>query len=304
MAALLEPNCSWNHLALTSCSFFAPLVASHDAQHVHLASAFNTAVCFRWPCYLQLTVEAMFSLGYRNTCIFAPVFFHFWGCGGDKSASSFFHPLIAPFQRVFITFFQYFFVPYHHMGNLGHLTWVRHSSYKSLVWAVFLRVRTMVWIFNVHTDVDACHCTQGLSRQCKRIWTGIWLWEQNPLPHWGLNRVSIKPGFFSQIRYQLSYPGPRSGWRTIFSSRLCQHLCRLISACLAFVCTARTKIVVHVVKDYTFWCEKACGWLYGHVDLHVTHNSLRIIKLMIVAILLFTTLRALICVCIFLYFFF
>ena len=89
---------------------------------------------------------------------------------------------------------------------------------------------------------------------------------------------------------------PGQGEGPFFSSRLCQHLCRLISACLAFVCTARTKIVVHVVKDYTFWCEKARGWLYGHTDLHVTHNSLRIIKPMIVAILLFTTLRALICV--------
>ena len=63
------------------------------------------------------------------------------------------------------------------------------------------------------------------------------------------NCVSIKPGFFSQMRYKLSYPGP--------SSCLHQHLSGLNSACLAFVCTARTKIVVHVVKDYTFWCEKA-----------------------------------------------
>ena len=89
VAALLEPNCGWNHLGLTNCSIFAPLVASHDAQHGHLAPTFNTAVCFWWPCYLNQTAEAMFSLGYRNTYIFAPVFFHFWGCGGDRSASFF-----------------------------------------------------------------------------------------------------------------------------------------------------------------------------------------------------------------------
>ena len=178
----------------------------------------------------------MFSLGYRNTCIFAPVFFHFWGCGGDKSASFFFHPLIAPFQRIFITFFQYFFVPYHHMGNLGHLTWVRHSSYKSLVWAVFLRVRTMVWIFNVHTDVDACHCTQGLSRQCKRIWTGIWPWEQNPLPHWGLKPCQYQAWLFQSdtLPTELSWPQVRV--KDHFSVLVCVNICAGLSVPVSPLC--------------------------------------------------------------------
>ena len=40
----------------------------------------------------------------------------------------------------------------------------------------FVCVQTVVWlpvfgIFNVHTDADACDCTQGLYRHCKRVCT-------------------------------------------------------------------------------------------------------------------------------------
>ena len=45
-----------------------------------------------------------------------------------------------------------------------------------------------------------------------------------------------------------SNPG-RAGVKDRFRVQLpSQEMCRLVSACLAFVCTARTKIVVHV-KD-------------------------------------------------------
>ena len=49
-----------------------------------------------------------------------------------------------------------------------------------------------------------------------------------------------------------------------------QHFCRLIRACLAFVCTARTKIVAHV-KD------PVSTFRYGqwHGNTQITHNSSR-----------------------------
>ena len=48
------------------------------------------------------------------------------------------------------------------------------------VCAVFSCVQTIVWlplvpvfgIFNVHTDVDACHCTRGLYGHRKKVCTG------------------------------------------------------------------------------------------------------------------------------------
>ena len=46
-------------------------------------------------------------------------------------------------------------------------------------------------IFNVRTDVDACDCTRGLHGHCKRICTGSWLWEKNPLPQRGLEPASV-----------------------------------------------------------------------------------------------------------------
>ena len=48
-----------------------------------------------------------------------------------------------------------------------------------------------VWDFNVCTDVDAHDCTRGLHGHCKRVCTGSWLWERNPLPHLGLKPASV-----------------------------------------------------------------------------------------------------------------
>ena len=68
-------------------------------------------------------------------------------------------------------------------------------------------------IFNMREDVDACDCTQGLHKHRKRVCSGSWLWEKNPLPHgapmsalclawhwcqhcaWLGTDVSIVPGF-------------------------------------------------------------------------------------------------------------
>ena len=64
-------------------------------------------------------------------------------------------------------------------------------------------------IFNVHTDVDACSCTQGLYNHRKIVCIGSSFWEQNPLLHWGPEAMSVYcTWFFSQMFFQLSCPLP------------------------------------------------------------------------------------------------
>ena len=47
-------------------------------------------------------------------------------------------------------------------------------------------------IFIVRTDVNACDCTQGCTDTCKvcKDFTESWLWEENPLRHWGIEPAS------------------------------------------------------------------------------------------------------------------
>ena len=80
---------------------------------------------------------------------------------------------------------------------LGKLQQPQEQRYPFLsVRAVFSCVQTMVWlpvfgIFNMHTDVDACDCSPGMYGHRKRVCTGSWLWEKNPLPQRGLEPVSV-----------------------------------------------------------------------------------------------------------------
>ena len=92
----------------------------------------------------------------------------------------------------------YFFVPCRKFRSpyLGKAQQPQEQRYPFLsVCAVFLCVQTMVWlpmfgIFNTHTDVPACNCTQGLYGHRKRVCTESWLWEKNPLLHRGLEPAS------------------------------------------------------------------------------------------------------------------
>ena len=78
-------------------------------------------------------------------------------------------------------------------GNSSRLTWVdtatvRAPLYRSYQYVHCFCVQTMVWLpvfwsFDVHTDLDACDCTQGMYGHRKRVCTGNPLWDQNPLPH-------------------------------------------------------------------------------------------------------------------------
>ena len=102
------------------------------------------------------------------------------------------------------TFFIYIFFKYFigHWGNfshsyLGKAQQPQEQHYPFLSGrAVFSCVQTLLWlpvlgIFNMHTAVDACDCTWGLYRHCKRVCAGSWLWEKNPLPHRGPELVSV-----------------------------------------------------------------------------------------------------------------
>ena len=102
---------------------------------------------------------------------------------------------------------------------LGRLTWVRPSSLKSSAThscrcvQYFPCVQTMLWlpalrILNMHTDVAAWDCAQGLYGHCKRLCTGSGLWEKLPLPTGNLNPHQYYAWLFSQTLSQLSYPHP------------------------------------------------------------------------------------------------
>ena len=45
--------------------------------------------------------------------------------------------------------------------------------------------------FNMHANVEACNCTQGLDEHLKRVCSESWHWEKNPLPHCGIKPVSV-----------------------------------------------------------------------------------------------------------------
>ena len=60
---------------------------------------------------------------------------------------------------------------------------------------IFLCVQTVVClpvfgILNMHSDVDACNCTQGLYEHCKRVCTDSWLREKNDLAALG-NKICV-----------------------------------------------------------------------------------------------------------------
>ena len=99
-------------------------------------------------------------------------------------------------------------------GNLGCLTWVKHSSHKSGATHSYccvqcFCVQTMVWlpvipvfgIFNMRTDVDACDCTKRLYRHHKRACTGRWVWAKNPQIPWRTG--DLKPVLVVHQAFQL-----------------------------------------------------------------------------------------------------
>ena len=119
----------------------------------------------------------------------------------------------------FLLFFRVNSTASSFQGNLGHLTWVRHSSRKNIRVSVcsfccLFGVHIMdtntfrlpvVQIFNMLTDVDAYNCTWGLYKHHERVCTESWLWEKNYLLHWGLKPTSVL-----HLAFQSEYPNPLS----------------------------------------------------------------------------------------------
>ena len=88
------------------------------------------------------------------------------------------------------------------MENLGYRTRVRLQQLQKQhnplmpVCAAFLCVQTavgvpMFGISNMHADVDACDCIQGLYEHCKRVCTESRFWEKNPLSHHRIELTSV-----------------------------------------------------------------------------------------------------------------
>ena len=94
----------------------------------------------------------------------------------------------------------------------GHILCLR----VDLECAVFLFVRTVVWlsmlgIFNLCTDVDACNWTWGLHKNhnlCKTVCTESWCWEKKPLPHHGVIPMSAACWTGHSINWAVSLPWP------------------------------------------------------------------------------------------------
>ena len=80
---------------------------------------------------------------------------------------------------------------------------------------------------------------------CVKSLMGFWQYPQlapSAMMEWTrMNFIpSLPTGLVRCLHPNLAYPD-ETRWRIFFS----QHLCRLVSACLTCMCTARTKIVAH-----------------------------------------------------------
>ena len=112
------------------------------------------------------------------------------------------------------------------VGNSGCLTQVRHSNCKSSTAHSYQCVQyfgqckqwymaASIWdLVDVHTDVDALDCTQGLYRHPKTVFGGCTdilrqslvaadSGSKNPLPHQGL-----KPASVLHLAFQSEYLPP------------------------------------------------------------------------------------------------
>ena len=65
-------------------------------------------------------------------------------------------------------------------------------------------------IFIAYTDVNACDCTQGCV-DTKRE-SESWLWEENPLPHWGIEPASVAWRSDALTNWATSHPPVRVSW--------------------------------------------------------------------------------------------
>ena len=191
--------------------FFFPLPASVDFQSTVNLTKLN-----------NINIAARYELeGYAGPFLPDPVTTVDAKVGPACSAKC---ASTIKFQRH--AFFFFFSISLSLVGNLGCLSWARHSSCKFLIimyiyhavinalsahipmCAVFLLVQTVAelpafHIFNVQTNVDACDCSQSL---CKRFI------ESTLKADWGEKISCCK---------EESKPCQNCAW--LFSSMLCQR---------------------------------------------------------------------------------
>ena len=75
-------------------------------------------------------------------------------------------------------------------SNWLFLSLTVHAEYVCV--AIIHRTLTCtIGSFIVCTDVHAFNCTWGVYGQGKRVCTERWLWEENPLPHQGIEPASV-----------------------------------------------------------------------------------------------------------------
>ena len=61
-------------------------------------------------------------------------------------------------------------------------------------------------LFIVRTDVNVCDCTRGCTDTRKRVCAESWLWEENPLPHRGIEPASAAWRSDSLTNWATSHP--------------------------------------------------------------------------------------------------
>ena len=71
----------------------------------------------------------------------------------------------------------------------------------------------------MRTDLDACDCTQWLCEHCARVCAESQLWEENPLPPWGIEPLSVlHQAFRSDVLIPTELPCPycvsQYSWKT------------------------------------------------------------------------------------------
>ena len=71
-------------------------------------------------------------------------------------------------------------------------------------------------IINMRTDANACDCTRGCTETCKRVCTESWLWEKDPLLHWGIEPASTAWRYDAVTNWATSqYVALSTKWLTI-----------------------------------------------------------------------------------------
>ena len=84
---------------------------------------------------------------------------------------------------------------------LGFLVWEIQVTFPATqptmhpgCFGVSITLRTLTGTtgsLNVPTDVDAYDCTREVYGHSKRVCTESWLWQKNPLLHWGIKPASV-----------------------------------------------------------------------------------------------------------------